>query len=362
MLAEGDAARAGHARERRHHAFLQRARRDRDLEGRAGGEHALHGAVVEGVLLVLDQRAPLRAPDAAREHVGVVGGVRDHREHLAAAWVERDDRTVGLAEGAVGGFLEVTVEGERERPAGAVRLLLQHPDAAAERIHLHLLVTGVAAQVLVEALLEARLADQVAAHVVAVVLRELALAHLADVAEEMRGERPERIVAFRRDPQRDAGQVELVRLERDHPLPVDVSPEHDALVALAVAPGAVYPRVEPRLLLAEISGERLQDLAPALTRVLGHEDDVERGAVVDQDLAVAVVDDTPRRRHAHQPDAVLLGVVAHLRTALDLEVPEADPDQREGDEHDADGDHHAELELRRHLARDDVNGAAGHLT
>src|SRR5213078_1103987 len=167
--------------------------------------------------------------------------------------------------------------------------------AAAERIHLHLLVTGVAAQVLVEALLETRLADQVAAHVVAVVLRELALAHLADVAEEMRGERPERIVAFRRDPQRDTGQVELVCLERDHSLPVDVAAEHDALVVLAVAAGGAYPLVEPRL-LAEVPGKGPQDLAPALARILGHEDDVERGAVVDQDLAVAVVDDAPRRR------------------------------------------------------------------
>src|SRR5438034_1277905 len=258
--------------------------------------------------------------------------------------------------------VEVTVEGECERPARAVRLLLQHPDAAAERIHLHLLVTGVAAQVLVEALLEARLADQVAAHVVAVVLRELALAHLADVAEEMRGERPGRIVAFRCDPQRDTGQVELVCLERDHSLPVDVAAEHDALVVLAVAAGGAYPLVEPRLLLAEIPGKGPQDLAPAFTRILGHEDDVERGAVVDQDLAVAVVDDAPRRRHAHQPDAVLLGVVAHLCTAFDLEVPQAEPDQSEGGAHDADGDRHAELELRGHLARDDVNGTRGHLT
>src|SRR6266436_1564298 len=264
MVPEGHAARAGDAREGGHHAFLQRARGDRDLEGRAGGEHALHGAVVERVLPVLDQRAPLRAPDAAREHVGVEGRVRDHREHLAAPWVERDDCPVGLAEGAVGGFLKVTVEGECERPARAVRLFLQHPDATPERIHLHLLVTGVAAQVLVEGLLEARLADQVAAHVVAVVLRELALAHLADVAEEMRGERPERIVAFRRDPQRDAGQVELMRLERDHPLPVDVAPEHDALVVLALAPGGAYSLVEPRLLLAEVPGKGPQDLAPAL--------------------------------------------------------------------------------------------------
>src|SRR5213596_3558535 len=74
-----------------------------------------------------------------------------------------------------------------------VRLLLQHPDAAAERIHLHLLVTGLAAQVLVEGFLEACLADHVATQVVALVLRELALAHLTDVAEEMRAERPERI-------------------------------------------------------------------------------------------------------------------------------------------------------------------------
>src|SRR5207244_9618936 len=206
-----------------------------------------------------------------------------------------------------------------------VPLRRQHPDATPARSHLHLRVTGVAAQVLVEGLLEARLADQVAAHVVAVVLRELALAHLADVAEEMRSERPERIVAFRRDPQRDAGQVELVRPERCHPLPVDVAAEHDALVALAVAAGSAYPLVEPRLLLAEIPGKGPQDLAPAVTRILGHEDDVERGAVVDQDLAVAVVDDAPRRRHAHQPDAVLLGVVEILRTALDLEVPQAEP-------------------------------------
>ena len=61
-------------------------------------------------------------------------------------------------------------------------------------------------------------------------LLELALAHLADVAEEVRGERAEGIVAARRDLERDAGQVELVRLERDDALPVEVAPQHDALV------------------------------------------------------------------------------------------------------------------------------------
>src|SRR5206468_13120012 len=63
MVAERDAARAGHAGEGGHRALLERAGRDRDLEGRAGREHPLDGAVVERVLPVLDQRAPLRTAD-----------------------------------------------------------------------------------------------------------------------------------------------------------------------------------------------------------------------------------------------------------------------------------------------------------
>src|SRR5438067_2283898 len=80
------------------------------------------------------------------------------------------------------------------------------------RVPRHLLPPGFAAQIRVEALLEASLADQVAGDVtVAVAPCQLALAHLADVTEEVRGQRPERIVALRRHLQRDAGQVELVR-------------------------------------------------------------------------------------------------------------------------------------------------------
>src|SRR5262249_12712279 len=154
------------------------------------------------------------------------------------------------------GLLEIAIEGQRERAAGEVGDLPEHADPAAEGVDLHLLASRRAAQVLVERLLEARLADQVALQVAAVSLGELVLAHLADVAEKGRGEWPEGIVPLRRDAERDAGKVELVCLQRDHGLPVDVTAEQDPLVALAFA-GRAHGRVDPRLLLSQIPGERL---------------------------------------------------------------------------------------------------------
>src|SRR5207237_9342022 len=65
VIAERDAARAGHAGERGHDALLERPGRDGDLEGRPGRELALHGAVVQRMLRVLHERAPLVAPAAA---------------------------------------------------------------------------------------------------------------------------------------------------------------------------------------------------------------------------------------------------------------------------------------------------------
>src|SRR5207247_8739579 len=66
MVAEGDAARAGHARERRHHAFLQRARRDRDLEGRAGGNTPCTARLLRGCFLssTSARHSALRMPRA----------------------------------------------------------------------------------------------------------------------------------------------------------------------------------------------------------------------------------------------------------------------------------------------------------
>ena len=55
------------------------------------------------------------------------------------------------------------------------------------------------------------------------VLRQVGLAHLADVAEEVRRERTVRVEPARPDPQRDARQIELVGLERHDALPVEIA-------------------------------------------------------------------------------------------------------------------------------------------
>src|SRR5262249_58980689 len=91
-------------------------------------------------------------------------------------------------------LLEIAVEREHQGVAGDVRHFLEDTDAAAERVHLDLLPAGLAAQLPIPGLLEIRLANQIAAaDVGALVACQLALADLADVAEEVPRHRPLRL-------------------------------------------------------------------------------------------------------------------------------------------------------------------------
>ena len=196
-------------------------------------------------------------------------------------------------------------------------------------------------EIVVPGLLETRLAGEVAEPIAAHPIAELPLVHLADVAEEVGGERAVRIESPRDDLERDAGQVELVGLERHHAFPVDVAPEHDALVWRALARRA-HRLVDRGLGIAEVVRQVLQRLA-TVAGVLRHEDHVEGGSVVDQDIAVAVVDHAARAGQADEANPVVLRERAHLGAALELQVPEPDPHQAEGDIGDGHGNHDADL-------------------
>jgi len=358
VAAELDAAGAGDPPGRRDGSCLERPRRHRDLEGRAGRELPLHGAVVQGPLAVLDERSPLVGPDAAREDVRVEGRVGEHDEDLAVARVEGDDRARRVAEGPLGHLLQVAVERERQGAARYVGDLLEDPHAPAEGVDLHLLPAGNTAQVPVPGLLEARLADEVARPVAARTVPQFRLAHLADVPEEVARERAEGVVAAGPHLDGDARQLELMRLERDHTTPVEVAPQHDALVRGALG-RCMQHLVHRALGLVEVRGDVPQHAA-AIVRVFGHEDDVERGPVVDQDLAVPVVDDAPGGGDADQPDAVVLRERAHLGSMHDLEEPQPGGEQREPHEDGDRAGHHAGLQLRRHLPRNDVKISRSH--
>jgi hypothetical protein len=114
--------------------------------------------------------------------------------------------------------------------------------------------------------------------------------------------------------------------------------------------------------LAEVAREGREHLVAIVPRVLGHEDDVERRAVVDEDLPVAVVDDPPGRGHAHEAHAVLLRHEPHLGPAVDLEVPQAHAEEAERQHDDAGRDAHPDLELRRDFARNDLQASGCHVT
>ena len=110
----------------------------------------------------VDDRAPFAAIEPTREHVGVEGRRRDHRQDLAVARIERHRAADLLGEEALGLLLQLEVERELEVAAGPARLaqLLVHELAAAVDHH-HAPAVG-AAQDRVVGLLDSLDAHQVA--------------------------------------------------------------------------------------------------------------------------------------------------------------------------------------------------------
>jgi hypothetical protein len=143
-----------------------------------------------------------------------------------------------------------------------------------------------------------------------------------------------------------------MRLERDHAPPVDIASQHDALVRRPLA-GSARDLVQDPLLLAQVAGEVLERPA-AMPGVLGDEHHVERRTVVDENLPVPVVDDAACRGDPNEADAVVLRELAHLRPAIDLEIPEPDAHDPERDQDQGRRHRRPHRVLGRQLARNDM--------
>jgi hypothetical protein len=85
----------------------------------------------------------------------------------------------------------------------------------------------------------------------------------------------------------------------------------------------------------EVALQAMEDLL-RLARVLRDHDDVERRAILDEDLALAVEDEPARGAHALQPHAVALGEIAVFLACTNLQMPDprADEDERREDDRD----------------------------
>ena len=133
---ERRAAVAGHAEVRIDEPFLECRRGDHDLEGGARRVAALHHPVLQRTKLVGVQRRPLRALDAHREVVGVVGRQAGVGQHFPVARVEHQRRAVeaGMAEAVLGRALHVGVDRQLEPAPLDGRHFLERADLPAEAV------------------------------------------------------------------------------------------------------------------------------------------------------------------------------------------------------------------------------------
>ena len=93
-------------------------------------------------------------------------GVGHQRQDAAGGGLDGHQRALAVAEGLLGDFLQLGIEGQRQVVAGNRRGARQAAHGAAAGIDLDLLVAGLAVQFELVVLLEAGLADVVGALVV----------------------------------------------------------------------------------------------------------------------------------------------------------------------------------------------------
>ena len=138
-----------------------------------GGNWSLTAKLCSGRAGVLEQLLVVGVADALREEVVVVGGQRDHGQDLARLRVHDDEHAAleagqvhGPLERLLGDALRLHVDGQLQRVA-LLRLLhrADHAHHAALGVLLDLLAAVRAAQLLLEGLLHAGLADQVVVEV-----------------------------------------------------------------------------------------------------------------------------------------------------------------------------------------------------
>ena len=250
-------------------------------------------------------------------------------------------------EGLLGDLLQPDVERELEIVAGGRRRAGQRAHGAAARVDLHLLDAGGAVQLAFVGQLDADLADVVGALVVGGLLPlldplDVAVVDAADVADHVRGDFAERILA----------EQPCLDLDAREPVAVD-GKARDLVVG---EPGAQRQAFEiPRLLeqlLESLAVARL-DVDDLRERVDGFVEvpdarglDFERvgGVALRQDNAIAVGDHAAVGHDRHDRDAVGLGQRLVVAVLHHLQVDEAAEQRRERDHDQRAGDPQTTLE------------------
>ncbi len=316
---------------------LEPAEAHERLHRRARRVCAAQHAIQQRLVGIVEQQRVVRARDAVDERVRIEARHADHREHFARARIDCDCGARAAFERGFGGLLQMRIDREVKIRALLRRYArLEHAHRSVVRVHLDLLVARLAVQLVFVEALDAGLACVRRARVIALVqAREIVLVDAADVADDMRELLAERIRAREVRHDVDARECPSVDREARDFLFRELQTQRNALVrALAAA-----ERVEARDVLV---GQR-HDLAKArehrvhVPDLLGRHFEPERGDVVGEQDAVAVVDEPAPRRERARDDAVRIGAQRKLLVPRDLEIREthAEPDQARDDDEES---------------------------
>ena len=202
MTAKDEAAAIVDHRGRAALATVQRRNRHEGLEGGARRVGAAQGAVEQGLVQALVELAPALVVDAVDEQVGVEIGLAHQRQHFAVAWVDGNEGAAAVAEKLFDQGLQPDVYRQHQLVARRRRMAGEPAHRVAAGGLLDLLVAGAAVQLVLIVLLQAELADDLGAPVVALllvrpVLDALLLGRIdaTDVADQVARRFAQRVVA-----------------------------------------------------------------------------------------------------------------------------------------------------------------------
>ncbi len=309
-------------------AAVQPGQAHERLDGRARRHPAQYQPVELRPRRIAVERLEIGVRDAVDEQVGIVGRQTDHGQDLAGARIDRDGRALVVTERGDHRALQVGVDGQAQVGAGLRRDPADGADRAALHVGLDLLVADLAAQFLFVIALQPGLADVGQRGVAFAEHLQVLLVDAADVADDVCEQVAVGIVAGQVRLQLHAGEAPAVHREARALLLADPQFEGDrAEAAAGLARG---------LEAFDVLGRQGDDLAQLgqqrvhVVDLVRGDVEPERGYVLGQQAAVAVVDHAAPGHHRPRLDPVGVRargvdvVVQHLQ----LEVPGAQADQR----------------------------------
>ena len=156
--------------------------------------------------------------DAFHEQVRIKGRHRDIGEHIAGGRLDGDHRAAPVTEGFFHDFLQFDIDRQDQVIAGIGRRARQGAHGAATSGDFNFFVAGDAMQMRFITFFQAFLADVTGAGIIRAIFhgfnaRRIALRDAADVANHMRGDLAERILA--KQPRLDFHAAKTVTLRRE---------------------------------------------------------------------------------------------------------------------------------------------------